>query len=379
MKLDHLFEQIHRLATAQQEGLLDAAGMAELETLLRDHPEARHLYLKHAHDSAALHLHAHGSASDAAVEAGRRSLWRWAVAAMIIGMISIWGWIGLPSRSSSGPNLTAAPGVALLSRTVDVLWQHEPMLVDRTLPAGSRLELKAGLVQVEFFSGATVVIEGPADLELVASDQVICHRGRVRANVPPAAQGFTVRTPRGRVVDLGTEFGLSVGADGDSEVHVFDGKVRLEHADAPKELMTGGAVRLFKHGMETIANMPDVFAGPAVLAQRTDAGQASRVARWEAHRQRVLADPSLIFAYDFEGGESWARRLINRSSAGSALDGAIVGATLGRRARWPGKGAAQIQALVIVCGCVCLELMTPSRLRPGCDSMDLIAGSVRCC
>jgi hypothetical protein len=51
--------------------------------------------------------------------------------------------------------------------------------------------------------------------------------GRLTARVPRAALGFTVLSPGGKVVDLGTEFGLSVEEGGATTVRVFDGLVAV--------------------------------------------------------------------------------------------------------------------------------------------------------
>ena len=50
-------------------------------------------------------------------------------------------------------------------------------------------------------------------------------RGRLAADVPPSAKGFTVITPTGDAVDLGTRFGVDVPSSGSAEVHVFQGEV----------------------------------------------------------------------------------------------------------------------------------------------------------
>ena len=43
------------------------------------------------------------------------------------------------------------------------------------------------------------------------------------ARVPVPAHGFTVHSPQGKVVDLGTEFGVSVDGPGTTSVRVFSG------------------------------------------------------------------------------------------------------------------------------------------------------------
>lgn len=93
---------------------------------------------------------------------------------------------------------------------------------------GQRLELQAGLAEIEFDSGARLVLEAPATL--VAEGDNVCRLevGRLVARVERAsAKGFVVETPLTRVVDLGTEFAVEVAADGETELHVFEGAIQV--------------------------------------------------------------------------------------------------------------------------------------------------------
>jgi len=105
-----------------------------------------------------------------------------------------------------------------------------------TLPTaeGSRvtagtLELLEGLATLRFDSGAEVVLEAPASVEII--DPMNCRliSGTLVADVPHDAIGFTVDTKDAKVVDLGTRFGVSTGEDGKYMVHVIDGLVEVNH------------------------------------------------------------------------------------------------------------------------------------------------------
>ena len=65
-----------------------------------------------------------------------------------------------------------------------------------------RIRFQEGRLTLAFFSGVSLTVEGPADLELLAGDRVFCHYGKLRARVPHGAEGFTVRTAGYEVVDL---------------------------------------------------------------------------------------------------------------------------------------------------------------------------------
>jgi hypothetical protein len=90
-----------------------------------------------------------------------------------------------------------------------------------------RLRLQSGRLTLAFFSGVSLSVEGPADLELLAADRIFCHHGKLRARVPRGAEGFTVLADGYEVVDLGTEFGLNLEPGGKSRVMVFQGEAAV--------------------------------------------------------------------------------------------------------------------------------------------------------
>ena len=87
------------------------------------------------------------------------------------------------------------------------------------------LRLDGGAVQLTFGDGAVVTMNAPAEVELVNASRVFLRRGRLVPLVPPRAKGFTVLSPGGKVVDLGTEFSVNVDASGAAEIDVIDGEV----------------------------------------------------------------------------------------------------------------------------------------------------------
>src|SRR5690606_19090519 len=70
--------------------------------------------------------------------------------------------------------------------------------------------------------------------------------GRLAAEVPPSAKGFTVVTPTGNAIDLGTRFGVDVPAQGHAEIHVFEGEVIAEPTkkEQRRSLLGGEAATL---------------------------------------------------------------------------------------------------------------------------------------
>jgi hypothetical protein len=144
--------------------------------------------------------------------------WKLAAAAAVVALV---GSLLLVPHWKNGPESNV-----MVVRTEAVsLTPGQPVLsIGQQLPA-QRLQLDSGLLELRFKSGATVILEGPADFEVASALRCVLHRGTVVARVPEQARGFTVDGPRGRLVDLGTEFGVRVGNSGDTEVHVLKGRV----------------------------------------------------------------------------------------------------------------------------------------------------------
>ncbi|MGO9108889.1 MAG: FecR family protein [Thermoguttaceae bacterium] len=119
--------------------------------------------------------------------------------------------------------------VAHIGPVKDVHWDGAAPAIDAPLPAGSKLAFQQGLLEVAFDSGASVILQGPADVEL-KSNSAILLRGSLTADVPAEARGFAVQTPNSTVVDLGTRFEVDCQA-GQTYVEVFVGRVRLQLDD----------------------------------------------------------------------------------------------------------------------------------------------------
>src|SRR5205823_12355505 len=99
------------------------------------------------------------------------------------------------------------------------------------LPTGP-LRLRAGRVTLTLFNGVMLSLQGPADLDMTSVERILCRQGKLRARVPAGPEGFAVLAPGAAVVDLGTEFGLNVAADGKAELMVFEGMAELSVLNA---------------------------------------------------------------------------------------------------------------------------------------------------
>jgi len=183
------------------------------------------------------------------------------------------------------PNLTAVPPkteyVGQVTGMVHVIWADDSTaaLDGAGVPLGRKYALASGLMEITYHTGAKVILQGPVTYEADSRDGGYLSVGKLTARLEkkqPAvsrqpsegvvggqplvvsgqwpvasnegtggrgqgseaanqkseirnhkslAPAFAVRTPTAIVTDLGTEFGVEVLKNGDSQCHVFQGSV----------------------------------------------------------------------------------------------------------------------------------------------------------
>ncbi len=119
------------------------------------------------------------------------------------------------------------PFAARIERSEALVWNPaspSKVRADGWIAPGM-LQLVSGTAVITFNSGATVLVEGPAEWSVESVNRLYLKTGRITAEVPPQASGFTVNTPRLNAVDISTRFGVSVDEEGNSELHVMEGRV----------------------------------------------------------------------------------------------------------------------------------------------------------
>jgi hypothetical protein len=117
--------------------------------------------------------------------------------------------------------------------------------------------IDSGSARVTLPKVGFMLIDGPAEVELIAPLRAKLNRGRIRVRVTkPTGHGFLVETPDGDVADLSTEFGLEVKAGQKTGVVVFDGEVDLRlgttatAGDSQTQRLVGGEAVLFNRSGE---------------------------------------------------------------------------------------------------------------------------------
>ena len=264
---------------------------------------------------------------------------RAAAAVLIAGFL---GWLALrpPPANHGSP---AIEPIAVLKENADAVWNGASPAAGAGLVPGT-LKLESGMAAIEFTSGARVLLEGPAELELISGMEALCRSGKLRANVPPPAHGFTIVTPTSRVVDLGTAFGLSVREDGSALVKVMQGKVELRCRESVHSLEQNAAASIDPAGNANPAVTPDeAFPTEENFFDRITAGERRSAARWKTAAASLAKDPATLVSFNFQESTSSSRSVRNHGTqAPRESHASLVGAGW-TEGRWPGKRALEFK------------------------------------
>lgn len=342
-------QERNQLIDALIEGDLSESDFVRLEAELTVDPAAREEYYRRLALTALIEAEADAQSNTANGTVPRLQPFRSrmpklaALAAAGVALMAA-GWWGL--RQPADTLGTTSQAVAMLDRVVDAAWAEGgagPRLGAPLEPG--LLKLESGFAQVVFYSGARVVLEGPAELQIISPNEASCPRGRLVVEVPPEARGFRVRTPQMRVTDPGTSFGLEAG-DRQTELHVFKGSVEFEPSTgAAKELLregTGAVIENSQPTRFTTAN-PAAFTALFDLKSKSLAAEALRFDQWRVSSDRVNQDPSLLVQFDFERRQPSDWRLHNASTrSGASTDATIVGCQW-VEGRWTAKSALEFR------------------------------------
>lgn len=252
MSIDHQKEKWHLLELCERalDNKLSDAERAELNHLLENDEAARALFARALHQHAELRFDERlcRELAEAPEVLELKSARRSASFLMAVAACAVLTGVGaflVMQQWSPSKDSGHFKTIATVVKSSHCKWAGS------TLPTaeGSRvsagiLELVEGLATLRFDSGAEVVLEAPATIELIDAMNCRLRRGTLVADVPPSAIGFSVDTQDAKVVDYGTRFGVSTGDDGKYMVQVLEGLVEVNHKGEQeiKQLRAGQSV-----------------------------------------------------------------------------------------------------------------------------------------
>ena len=227
-----------------------------------------------------------------------------------------------PRSAAAATDEQLVSGHATLRRAAGIQWPHEAksFRVGDVLPAGT-VQFREGVAEIDFFCGANLVVEGPANLEVESDWSVRINEGRMRVNVPPAARGFIVKAADAEIVDLGTEFSLDVDRS-NAKVRVEDGEVKLRGGSHDGvHLLTGESRQL--QGTDFANSLPSVRTTDEIRTMHANE-QHSTFAAWKKYSEELRNDDRLIAYYPISSGQQGSI-ILNAAPSGPARDGTLIG------------------------------------------------------
>lgn len=261
-----------------------------------------------------------------------------AALAACITLTTTWvlnSFIGDPSDEED-----TSAAVAVLARGVGLQWRSQAHATGTPLSPGW-LRLESGLAEIEFYNGARVTLQGPADLQLISSKEARCDRGKLSAHVPPQAKGFRIHTPQGTIVDLGTDFGLDLSS-AQPQVHVFKGEIELHSADTAMLSLKEGQARALEDVSQSMPADAAAFASLSDLSTRTEETQRLQFEDWLTRSAGQNDDPALLLRLDFQD-RSDTRTLRNHAKHAAEIPAASIVGCSWTQGRWPGKRALEFR------------------------------------
>jgi hypothetical protein len=213
--------------------------------------------------------------------------------------------------------------VGQITGMVDCQWANESMAAfnGAHVPRGRKYALISGLMEITYNTGAKVILQGPVTYEVESAVSGFLSVGKLTAKVDKDKRSaivnqksetstpqslipnpslstahyplFTIKTPTAVVTDLGTEFGVEVGRQGQTTSHVFRGSVKLQLVGDDSEA-EGDAIVLREN--ETVqTEKSDKAGGPAVTVRRISANPAPFV-------RQMIQPPKFIDLLDIVAG-----------------------------------------------------------------------------
>ncbi|MEN6309811.1 MAG: FecR family protein, partial [Anaerohalosphaeraceae bacterium] len=247
-------------------------------------------------------------------------------------------------------------GLGYLTSSVHAEWAsvNGPIQQDKALYPGP-MKLVRGLAEITMDTGATMIVEAPAEFELENKTRVYLKSGRLVVSIENSSEDrFVVRTPQATVVDLGTEFGVEINAQGNTQTHVFQGEAELRSGSDPLKYGSALSLKVGQGGRSDAAgNLKPARLNDRMFVRKEQfdtevlADKGSPYHCWKAYHNKLYTDPSLVAHYTFEEDTARPDTVLNLAPAtSSSLHGVLGGE--GQKPTWvrgrlPGKTAVRFE------------------------------------
>ncbi len=236
--------------------MLDQGGLSNVETgrleELLEQPEAMRYYSEVLlQESLMAEALREVEAAPQVVRFPMRKLVSGVLAAAACLVLSLW--VFKPGKEPTAlPQLVYTVSDVKVTGLQGVEWSEagSPVRSDGRLEDG-HLVTRGGFLELTYPNGVRVMLQGATDFKVRDMNSGLLTSGRLVAHVPPEVRGFTVDYGTGRVIDLGTEFGLA-RHEGRIDLSVFDGLVEMHLPDGTSRKLSEGDSLRYDEAAETV-------------------------------------------------------------------------------------------------------------------------------
>ena len=320
---DHELLELTGLCNALADGRLSGRDGERLNAVLAGSEEARRFYIRYSGLSSSLCSYAaelQTGQAEKVVRFPRAARWTAAAlaiaASVALALIPDWRGQDAPEPDS----------VAWLTGSQDAEWGGAPLAAGDALERGQRVELRRGLAEVTFDSGARVVLEGPASLDVQTAWSAGLRSGSLTASTSAEAAGFHIVNAAVDVTNLGGEIGMTADGDGGTEVYAIRGSAETgQPGGGAKLLLKDRQARRFAR--DGVTNVKDSERKLAKLASRANLErrrQPINFARWSFDDTLIAQTAGFsapAFTAKLEGGGAAMPLQPGRWRRGLTLDG----------------------------------------------------------
>jgi ferric-dicitrate binding protein FerR (iron transport regulator) len=258
-------EEIEEAIQASFDGSLSPEQCQELRAILKTDVSARALYYQHAdlHQSLVFRMSrlspfdSAKSVADVRLHVQRRRMVQWSITAAVAALLVV----GLVLKFTIASSHTLATFRTASGALYTVEHSGGVSQAEGELGQQSVVHLSQGSLEISLRNGIRSIILAPARVELRSEMEMIVHQGTAWCRVSEDGKGFRMVTKDFVATDLGTEFGVLVGAPAGDEVHVFSGSVEVATNDGKKQVLTAGEASRWSHKekLEAISAKPGKF------------------------------------------------------------------------------------------------------------------------
>ena len=238
--------------------------------------------------------------------------------------------------------------VARIGETISARWENAPQSNSTSWSAGASLQpgwlrLRSGVVRVDFLSGARMVLQGPAELEIRSPWEAYLKSGSASCRVAEWARGFRLIANGMDVLDMGAEFGVSVDEPGAPEVHVFDGKVAVSNRSSskPVELVAKEALTSMNGSLQIAKFSAESFTKMDEFSRRAEQSKVRRMTQWKLAADKISRDPATLVHYTFSDYQRDDLQIPNQATEAPSGSNALVIGCRESEGRWPNKKAIE--------------------------------------